>query len=307
MTNLAGQTDEMAWQTSNTVMKIRQKHRYVNITVETLHGWSRHLSGRNAWVLAFFTFLSIFPLMLAATTILGFVLEDNDALQKRLVDGAADRIPILGETLRNDPRSLNGSVIGLVIGLASAVWSSTKAFVGLQGALDDTWEIGIDDRAGFVPQRGKAIAGILILGGAQVGNVALTSVASALGLPAISQVLIFFGTVAINIVVMAAMFRFLTSASPSWGDVWPGAIMAGVIFAILQRLGPAIVQRSTEGVASAYQTFFVVIGLVTWLSFIAIALLMAAELNAAIVRLRKGPPDAHNAHDLGPDFDLAVR
>jgi uncharacterized BrkB/YihY/UPF0761 family membrane protein len=148
------------------------------------------------------------------------------------------------------------------------------------------------------------MAGILILGGAQVGNVVLASVASALGLPAISQILIFLGTVVINIVVMAAMFRFLTSATPSWGDVWPGAIMAGVIFSILQRLGPTIVQRSTEGVDTAYQTFFVVIGLVTWLSFIAIALLMAAELNAAIVRLRDTPTDTH---DLGPDFDLAVR
>ena len=34
---------------------------------------------------------------------------------------------------------------------------------------------------------------------------------------------------------------------------------------------------------------------------------MAAELNAAIVRLRETPTGVHNAHDLGPDFDLIVR
>ncbi len=297
----------MAWQTSDRVMKIRRKHRYLDIAVETLHGWSRHISGRNAWVLAFFTFLSIFPLMLAATTILGFVLEGNENLQERIVNGAADNIPILGEQLRNDPRSLNGSVVGLVIGLAAALLSSTKAFVGLQGALDDTWEIPVDGRAGFIPQRGKALVGILILGGAQIGNIVLASVASALGLPAISQVLIFLGTVVINILAIASMFRFLTSAEPSWSDVWPGGIMAGVIFSVLQRLGPEIVNQSTEGVDENYQTFFVVIGLVTWLSFIAIALLMAAELNAAIVRLRDQNDDDLPFSDMGADFDLPVR
>ncbi len=297
----------MAWQTSDNVMKFRAKNRYLDIAVETLHGWSRHISGRNAWVLAFFTFLSIFPLMLAATTILGFVLEDNADLRERIINGAADEIPILGQDLKEDPRSLNGSVIGLIVGLAGALLSSTKAFVGLQGALDDTWEIGVDDRAGFLPQRGKAFVGILILGGAQIGNIVLSSFASSLGLPTISQVLIFFGTVVINILVIAAMYRFLTSASPTWGDVWPGAIMAGIIFSILQRLGPDIVRRSTDGVDKAYQTFFVVIGLVTWLSFIAIALLMAAELNAALVRLRERNDSDLPHSDMGADFDLPVR
>lgn len=297
----------MAWQTGDRVMKYRRKNRYVDIAVETLHGWSRHISGRNAWVLAFFTFLSIFPLMLAATTILGFLLEDNADLRERIINGAADNIPILGQDLKENPRSLNGSVIGLVIGLGGALLSSTKAFIGLQGALDDTWEIPVDDRAGFIPQRGKALAGILILGGAQIGNLVLSSITSAFGLPAISQVLIFLGTVVINIVVIAAMFRFLTSASPTWTDVWPGGIMAGVIFSILQRLGPEIVKSATDGVDTAYQTFFVVIGLVTWLSFIAIALLMSAELNAAIVRLRDRSDDDLLLSDMGADFDLPVR
>jgi len=297
----------MAWQTSDRVMKFRKANKFVDIAVETLHGWSRHISGRNASVLAFFTFLSIFPLMLAATTILGFVLDGNQDLQDKIVDGAADEIPILGQKLKDDPRSLNGSVIGLIFGLAAALFASTKAFVGLQGALDDTWEVDVEDRAGFVPQRGKAFVGILILGGAQIGNIALASIASALGLPAISQVLIFLGTVVINIVAIASMYRFLTSASPTWSDVWPGGIMAGIIFSILQRLGPDIVKRSTEGVDETYQTFFVVIGLVTWLGFISIALLMAAELNAALVRLRSRGEDGLQFPNQGADFDLPVR
>ncbi|NND74614.1 MAG: YihY/virulence factor BrkB family protein [Ilumatobacter sp.] len=292
----------MAWTTGSRVMKLRARYRSVDIIVETLDGWRRHMSGRNASLLAFFTFLSIFPLMLAATTILGLVLQDDPELQRRIVNGAVSEIPVLGSQLREDAGSLNGSVWVLVGGLLGALWSSTKAFVGLQGALDDVWEVPIDDRAGMPVQRGRAIVGILILGLAQIGNIVIAAAVDATGLPGISQFLIALPTVLLNIVVLAAMFRFLTSAEPTWGDVWPGSIVAGIAFSILQQFGPRIVDRITENASDTYGTFAVVLGLVTWLSLIAISALMAAELNAALVRRRDGVTPA-----LGDDFDLPVR
>ncbi len=82
----------MPWTTSDKVMQLRERHVAIDVLVDTLDGWRRHISGRNASVLAFFGFLSIFPLMLAATTILGFVLENNPDLQQEIIDGAlADR------------------------------------------------------------------------------------------------------------------------------------------------------------------------------------------------------------------------
>jgi len=296
----------MAWQTSDRVMKIRARNKYIDVFVEMLDGWRRHLSGRNASLLAFFTFLSIFPLMLAAVTILGFVLDGNEDLQQRIVDGAASEIPVVGETIANDPQALTGNFWALVIGLGGALWSSTKAFVGLQGALDDTWEVPVDDRAGLPVQRGRALIGLLIIGTAQIGSLVIASIVSAAGLPGFSQLLLTLATVVINILVIAAMYRFLTEADPSWRDVWPGAIVAGIIFTILQRVGPEIVKSIADG-NPAYQTFGVVIGLVTWLSFVAIAALMAAELNAAIVRLRHRFEDAPLLDPTRADFDLPVR
>ena len=301
----AGQTDAMAWQTSERVMKYRAKNRYIDIVVEMLDGWRRHLSGRNSSVLAFYTFLSIFPLMLVATTILGFVLQGNADLQQRLINGAADEIPILGQTLKDDPRSLNGSTISLIIGLLGALWSSTKAFVGLQGALDDTWEVPLEQRAGLPVQRGRALVGLLIIGSAQIGSIVVASIVSAAALPVVGQVFIFLATVAINIVVLAAMFRFLTSANPTWRDVWPGAIAAGIAYSILQRIGPWIVKRITDGVEPPYETFYVVIGLISWLSLVATATIMAAELNAALKRRRHALELEFDT--MGADFDVPVR
>ena len=111
------------------------------------------------------------------------------------------------------------------------------------------------------------------------------------------------GTVGLNISVIAAMYRFLTSASPTWGDVWPGAIMAGIIFSVLHYFGPRLVATITENAGDTYGTFAIVLGLITWLGFISIATLMAAELNSAIVRRRNVVPSP----TMGADFDLPVR
>ncbi len=287
----------MPWTTSDRMIDLRSKHPSIEIGVDTLDGWRRHLSGRNASVLAFFGFVSIFPLLLAATTILGFVLQDNKDLQDRIIDGALADIPVLGQQLQNDPTSLNGSVWALVIGLAGALWGATKAFAALQAALDDVWEVEVDHRASLPVQRAKALLGILIIGGAQIASIALATLVNAAGLPNAGRVVLTVANVIVNIGVLGLMYRFLTAASPTWRDVWPGAITAGVLYTLLQYFGTDITRRIIQNSSDTYGNFAVVLGLITWLSLLAIASIMSAELNAAIVRHRDGslatvqPPD----------------
>ena len=287
----------MPWTTSDKVMDLRSKHPSIEVGVDTLDGWRRHLSGRNASVLAFFGFVSIFPLLLAATTILGFVLQDNEELQQRIIDGALADIPVLGQQLQNDPTSLNGSVWALVIGLAGALWGATKAFAALQAALDDVWEVAVDHRASLPVQRARALLGILIIGGAQIASIALATLVNAAGLPNAGRIVLTAANVAINIGVLGLMYRFLTAATPTWRDVWPGAITAGVLYTLLQHFGTDITRRIIDNSSDTYGQFALVLGLITWLSLLAISSIMSAELNAAIVRHRDGslatvqPPD----------------
>jgi membrane protein len=281
----------MAWTTSDKVMQLRAKSVPLDVTVDMLDGWRLHLSGRNASVLAFFGFLSIFPLLLAATTILGFVLEGNEDLQQRIIDGALADIPVLGEQLQNDPASLTGNWWALIIGLGGALWSSTRAFVALQGALDDVWEVSVDHRDAMPKQRGKALLGLAFIGAAQIGAIAISALVNAAGFPTLGRLALLAASVAINVFVLAAMYRYLTAATTTWGDVWPGAVGAGIAFALLQYFGTAIVDRIQTSASSTYGNFALVLGLVTWLSFLAISSLMMAELNAALVRRREGSLD----------------
>jgi membrane protein len=205
----------MPWTTSDKVVELRAEHASVDIGVETLDGWRRHLSGRNASLLSFFFFLSIFPLLLVATTVLGFVLQDNEQLQEDIIDGALADIPVLGAQLQNDPTSLNGNIWVLIFGLLGALWSATKAFVGLQGALDDIWEVPVDDRSPMPVQRGKALLGILIVGGAQIGSMALAAIVRAADLPAAGDIALLASTAIVNIGALLLTYRFRSSAA-SW-------------------------------------------------------------------------------------------
>ena len=47
----------MSWTTSDRVIALRERSPVIDIAVETLDGWRRHLSSRNASVLAFWSFL----------------------------------------------------------------------------------------------------------------------------------------------------------------------------------------------------------------------------------------------------------
>jgi uncharacterized BrkB/YihY/UPF0761 family membrane protein len=278
----------MPWTTSDRVVELRKRHVAIDVFVDTLDGWRRHISGRNASVLAFFGFLSIFPLLLAATTILGFVLEGNKDLQQRIIDGALADIPVLGQQLEADPTSLTGNWLALIIGLGAALWSATKAFVALQGAQDDVWEVGVDHRDAMPKQRGKALLGLLFIGAAQLGSVMITALVNAAGLPEVGRAALLAATVAINISVVAAMFRYLTAATASWRDIWPGAMIAGLLYSVLQYFGTGIVRQITSNAGDTYGQFAVVLGLVTWLSLLSVAALMSTEFNAALVRHREG-------------------
>jgi len=292
----------MAWTTSDKVMELRERSHAFDVFAEMMDGWRRHLSGRNASLLAFFSFLSIFPLMLAAVSILGFVLEGNQDLQEDVINSAAKEIPVLGKELADNTEAINGSILALVVGLGGALWASTRAFVGLEGALDDTWEVPVDDRDGLPVQRGKALLGLVIIAVSQVGTMVLAGIVNAAGLPAFGNAAIVGATVVVNIVVIASLYRFLTSYPTTWGDVWLGAIFAGVVYTVLQHFGTLIVTQLARSDNQALGTINTILGLLAWLSFIGITVIMCAELNAARKRLELDPNAGSSAN-----LDIAIR
>lgn len=275
----------MAWTEHPKVRALRRRSAFVDVVVETLDGFRRHLTGRNAAVLTYYGFLTLFPLFLAATTILGFVLENRPEWRDELIGSAVESVPFIGEDLASGSR-LEGSYVALAVGLGAALWGSMKAFVGLQRAYDDVWEIPLDDRANVVRQRLRALAGLAVIGASQVATVTLAALVSEAGLPRLGQLALLFGGLAINLAVLGAMYRYLTSADTTWRTIRAGTVFAAILFTVLQFAGTAITTRMLER-AETYGDFAGVLALLSWLSLHAVVNLVGAELNVALARRRR--------------------
>ena len=257
----------------------RARSRRVDVATRTIEGFRRHRSGRNAALISHFGFLSVFPLLLVFTTVLGFVLQNHASY---FINSAMAQVPLIGEQLKNDPTKLHGNALVLVLGLLAALWGGMKAFVAVHSALDDIAERPLDDRSNIFITRLRALLGMLYVGGAQIGTAILASLAGVTGVAVIGKILLLIGTTAINACVLALSYRWLRTGKPEWRTVVPGAIVGGVMFAALQLVGVAIVGREIAKASLVYGTFASVIGLLFWLSLHSIVALGGAELNAAL-------------------------
>jgi hypothetical protein len=104
------------------------------------------------------------------------------------------------------------------------------------------------------------------------------------------------GSVALNILVFWVAFRVLTVAEVSWKDVLPGALIAGIAWAILQAAGGYIIGHRLESATDVYGVFAVVIGLLTWMYLGAQVTFLAAEVN--VIRAKRLWPRALHPEEM---------
>ena len=126
----------MGWPNHPRLRPLRRRSRIADFSLDVLDAYSRHRTGRNASLLAYMGLLTLFPLLLAATTILGLVLEGDTELQEAILDSFVSKIPVVGATILNNQGDLTGSWVALIVGLLGALWGSLRAFNALQTALE---------------------------------------------------------------------------------------------------------------------------------------------------------------------------
>lgn len=237
-------------------------------------------AGNLAALIAYYGFFSIFPLLLALTTILGFVFQNNPDVRTTIRDSALQQFPVIGTQLAN--RSLSGNWLALAVGLVGAIWAGLGVLGATQNALDAVWDVPRVDRPNLV---GRTLKGLLMLGVAG----AFLSVSGYLsgigqGHPGLSivQILSVCGSVLLNAVLFATAFRILTTADVSWREVAPGAALAAIAWTILLIVGQWFVTSRIRGARDVYGTFAVVLGLLSWLYLASQITLFSAEVNVVL-------------------------
>ena len=123
----------------------------------------------------YYAFFSIFPLLLVLVTLLGYALDGDPDLQRRVLDSALADFPVIGPQLEDNVHSLRGSVAALAVGIGVALWAGTGVALALENALDHIWGIPIRRRVNPLLARLRALLWIAALGGITLVGTVLAS------------------------------------------------------------------------------------------------------------------------------------
>jgi membrane protein len=255
-------------------------------------------AGDLAAALTYYGVLSIFPALIALLSILGLVGQSNS---KTLVDSITKLLPNSAQTIFtnavNGLQKSSGSGVVLVIGILVALWSASgyvSAFMRTSNAIYD-----VEETRKFIPLSARrliltiVLVSILVISSVAVvttGSVA-HSVGDTIGVGNSAVQAWDIAKWPVLLLLVSFMITLLYWASPnlkhpSLMSVAPGALFAVIVWLIASLLFAAYV----AGFSSSNKTYGSLAGVIVfliWLWITNIALLIGAEFNSELVRVRQ--------------------
>jgi YihY family inner membrane protein len=271
-----------------------QRHRrWLSIPVAVIRKFGDDGANREAALIAWWGFFSLFPLLLLFTSILGFVLEGDPSAAHSIRDSALSNFPVFGPSLSRG--HLQGSATGVVIGVVGAVLSGTSVTIAAQNAFNTVYAVPKRERPDPFKARVRGLAVLVVLGVLQIVATGATAVVGSIGGIGTNVLGIGVGFL-LNLVLFFAVFRLMTDNVVPTRHLRPGIVTAAVLWTILLRVGAFYTNHVLEGATNTYGTFGLTLGLLTWLYVGARVLVYSAELNSVLTarlwpRSLLGPPD----------------
>ena len=286
-----------------------------NIFRETLRQWLEDKAPQLGAALAYYTVFSLAPLILVLLAILGVIFRNDPAGAWEKVTGQLsyflDRSAIeVIQGIAQKASQPGKSVWATIIGVALALFGASGVFGQLQDALNTIWGVKAKPGAGlwgFLRNRFLSFAmvgGICFL---LLVSMTIESLLKAFShyvqamLPggiviAVTVYLLF--DLAVIVLVLALIFKILPDAKIRWRDVWIGALITALLFA-LGKWALALYLGSGSA-ASAYGAASSLITLLLWVYYSSQILLFGAEFTQVYA-------NSFGAHVLPDEYAVRVK
>jgi membrane protein len=247
---------------------------------------------RLAAALAYYSLLSIAPLLVLAVSVAGLALDEEAArgsiateLASVVGPDAASAIQTIVQHAKAPTSGLVGSAFGIVV----LLFGASGVFGELQSALNTIWEVA--------PKPGRGLMGLVkdrLFSFAMVMGVAFLLLVSMVMSAALAAIGSFFENTlpggepvwqlvnfAISLGVVTALFALLFKTVPDavvrWHDVWIGAFVTALLFSLGKFLIGVYLGKS--GISSTYGAAGSVVLFVVWVYYSAIIMLIGAEFT----------------------------
>ncbi len=253
-----------------------------------------------AGALAYYSLLSMAPLLLVAVALAGVFFADGRVhmqlieQMRRLIgeEGAA-----LTETVIANTGSEQRSAWSLAVGALLTLVGASTVFAQLQYALNRVWRVKAAPRAELIMQflkhRILSFALVLSVGFLLMVSLVLSAVLGTLHMyldERLSEAALFLNALDLLIsftlatVLIALMFKYLPDAEIEWRDTWLGALITAALFIIGKQVIGLYLGQTT--VASSFGAAASVVIFMIWVYYAALILLFGAEITQAVAARR---------------------
>jgi membrane protein len=271
--------------------------------------------------LAYYALFSIFPLMLLAVTVVGFVLGGDAAARQSVLNSVPSPSPefrvLLDQTLQSMQSHRSARGVGAVVGLIALILGASGVFSELESSLDLIWRVKRSPARGLWQillnaLRSKALSFVVVIVAAMavLASLAVSTILAAVGDTlgaavgdgttngAAARTLWQPVEMAVSLAFLAALFaaiyRLVPQADVQWRDVVGAALITSLFFVGLKSLLAWCLAR-IAGYA-AYGAVGAVLGLLTWIYVASLVLFYGAEFSRVYAE-RYGSLAAQRAPD----------
>ena len=267
------------------------------IVKETIADWIDDGAARLAAALAYYSLLSLAPLLVISIAIAGFVFG-HDAARGRV---AGELGAVVGAQAAEGIESVVASAQSPVSGVVSTIVGVVTLFIGasgvfgeLQSSLNSIWEVKRKPGRGIWGEvKDRFLSFTMVLGVAflLLISLVLNSILSAIGtkfaevLPGgelLWQAVNFALSLSVITGLFALIFKYVPDAAIKWRDVWLGAAVTAGLFTIGKFLLALYLGKAAIG--SSYGAAGSLIALVVWVYYAAQILLLGAEFTQVQAR-----------------------
>lgn len=283
--------------------------------VDTVKGWGRYLvdvvtntvriwlDGQvflHAAALAFFTLFSVAPVMIVAVTIVGLVLGES-AAQGQIVQQLQATIGVEAaqavQTAVENSRIEHSGLMPTIAGLGAMLFGATTVFTHMQLALNAIWEVAPRPTRSsvfiYVKSRLLSLAVVLAFGFVLLVSLGLSVTVRSLvtfaqdWLPVPAPLLLgldWLVSLAVVTLLFGTIFRVLPDVVLRWRDVWVGAVLTALLFAV----GRALIAfyLANTATASTYGAAGSLVVLLLWVNYSSLILLFGAAFTRAHAQAR---------------------
>jgi membrane protein len=267
---------------------LQRRRRYLGVPIAIVYKFFDDQGGYLAAVLTHYAFVAILPLLLIASSVLGFVLQGHPSLERQILSSALAQFPIVGDQLGR-PGGIQGSAVAVVVGILAATYGAIGLAQAAQNAVNVVWAIPRNSRLNPLVSRLRSLLWLVVAGVALVFIAVLTSVSSHVevfgsDLNGGVHWLVVVATVAVTAGVLAMMMRWSTPQKGRLTDVLPGALVIAVLWQLLQMVGGVYVSHVIANASEMNGVFAIVLGLVALLYLASVMAMLGLETNVVLGR-----------------------